>query len=203
METTNANFALQFGAKLKELRIENGLKQREISEILNKNHWNVSDMEVGKQMPSKQDFEKLCDLFNAKPEVFFPQGVPELKEDAPKNPRYKGRNYDPSKDRSMGRPVIQPYKAQRSTGKASEDEMGITLDIDDGVELNSGKSMELGEVEESNIPAEIPIKENNEILSKIVENNENSKKKTKKMEISIPTWNENTKITIVIEEITE
>ena len=56
-----------FRERLKELRIQSGMTQRQVAEQIGLNKQTVSQYELGKRSPDLEKFEMLCDLFNVAP----------------------------------------------------------------------------------------------------------------------------------------
>jgi transcriptional regulator with XRE-family HTH domain len=106
----------KFGEQLKQARIEQDLIQKDLAEMLSLNNWNVSDMEAGKFLPTKKQFEQICDLLNKTPEFFFPDGVPELREE---RKTFNKHEWKRPEARKMEIP---------------EDEKNIKLDVEEEVE---------------------------------------------------------------------
>jgi transcriptional regulator with XRE-family HTH domain len=121
--------SIKFGQKLKEARQEQELLQKDLAEILGINHWNISDMEAGKFLPTKTQFEQICDLLNKSGDFFFPEGVPNLAEG---RRQYNKRNWTRPESRKFELP---------------EDEEGIDLDVEDELETNSEDKVELEQQE--------------------------------------------------------
>lgn len=195
----------KFGTELKRVMNKNNINNKDLADLLNRPHWRISDFTFGKAMPTYEELNKMCDLLNTDKSVFFPNGVPRLHTD---------KDY---LARSRSKPKTYNLYSQKTIGKpASPDEENVDMEVEDVYPV-----MELGAIEEDK-PTLVPKVESTEQLIKskdlvveenvkvpekienfkeIVEKNDKNTVISKKIEIKIPSMNENQSITILIEEI--
>lgn len=62
---------MEFKDKLKELRIEKGISQRELAELIFISRSAVAKWENGIAMPKEESIDRLCEIFNVEREVLF------------------------------------------------------------------------------------------------------------------------------------
>lgn len=123
-----------FGEMLKKARDEAEYTQGELGHLIDKNNDAIWNLEAGRRFPFKEEFDAFCDLFNKKPEHFFPDGVPELKNDIKKGKKDGSRK---AKPRGM------VYKPNPAIGKPAEGEdLEHPIDVQDELETMNAEAVE-------------------------------------------------------------
>lgn len=69
-----------FGAKLRQLRQENGLTQVQLAKLLFVRSYTISDWENGRSEPSCLDIKKLCVLLDVCADELFELETPEQRQ---------------------------------------------------------------------------------------------------------------------------
>ena len=83
--------AKEIGKKLKQLRIEKGLKQSEVAKALNVSDKLISKWETGISVPSTEFTLEICEFFGIEVGEFLNSTSPTKSDNAPKKELSKGK----------------------------------------------------------------------------------------------------------------
>lgn len=138
---TEREVAEYFGKQLETARRMASLTREQLGDLLGCSKSHIYRMERDHLLPSKRVLDTMCDLFNRKVEIFFPDGVPKLsvKED----PR-------------LGIPHKE-YKPKKP--KYSPEELNINLDVESEVAID--KDLPTQELKPQPMPESTEFEPNN------------------------------------------
>jgi transcriptional regulator with XRE-family HTH domain len=116
MNNVANNVAEVFARNLKNIRTKYRLSQADVGDLIKRDGKRVYYLETGRTLPYAEEFEAICSIFNARPETFFPEGVPIMsKEVRARKPR--------------------AGFAQKSTGKPAPGEEGLNYDVENDPDI--------------------------------------------------------------------
>lgn len=151
-----------FGQKLKEVRTENAMTQKDLAEFIAKDGNTIYLLETGRRMPFRQEMDIFCDYLNKKEEYFFPNGIPVLKIDKAAKPmqsksNYEGKGYDITKDNTIAvdyekgkiSAIAGVKQTKNYTRKINEAEIGISYDVEQDLKSTANDEVAITSVVDS------------------------------------------------------
>lgn len=168
-----------FKEKLKSIRMESELTQRDLSDMMSKTDANkLSQLERGVREPYEHEVEEICTLFDKPKEYFFPDGIPEFK---------KLRDYNRSrKDVDINRPKSSKKDVKQNKSKAKlKEDVALLKQLDVDTKNHEEKMDNVSDSESIENVSDATIQglneesnENNEVAVEIEESSENTAEKT-------------------------